>query len=229
MDAAPGRTAGDYYTQNNPRDRRGYPDRNDRRNNGNNSGRGVNRPSRERDAYAPPPSAAYTPTEGRYTNGRQAAPAVPARTVDISGLLWLGGGSGMSPAELLDNRTLQPIGRMNIDDVRRMGLRSGDLIVGQAEERGGRRIVVAVETLNGQPPEELRDRPLFESLTASFPDRRIRLEHSPQPVSARIIDLFAPLGFGSRALVVAPPKTGKTTLIREAAEVGARPAIPTPW
>ena len=213
-----GRTAGDYYTPNNPRDRRGYPDR-DRRNPGGNPGRGVNRPGRDRDAYANPTAPAYTPTDGgRYTNGRQPAPAVPARTVEISGLLWLGGGAGMSPAELLDNRTLQSIGRMNTDDVRRLGLRSGDLIIGQAEERGGKRIVVAVETLNGQPPEELRDRPQFESLTASFPDRRIRLEHAPQPVSVRIIDLFSPLGFGSRALVVAPPKTGKTTLIREAAE-----------
>jgi transcription termination factor Rho len=56
-------------------------------------------------------------------------------------------------------------------------------------------------------------------LTATFPERRIRLEQgSHPPVSTRLIDLFAPLGFGSRALVVAPPKTGKTTLIREAAE-----------
>ncbi len=214
---AGGRTAGDYYTPNTPRDRRGYSERGDRRNTGGNTGRGANRPGRDRDAFAPPAAPAYAPGEGRYTNGRQAAQAVAAR-VDVSGLLWLGGGSGMSPAELLDSRTLQPIGRVNMDDVRRLGLRSGDLIAGQAEERGGRRIVVAVETLNGQPPEDLRERPQFESLTASFPDRRIRLEHAPQPISVRIIDLFAPLGFGSRALVVAPPKTGKTTLIREAAE-----------
>ncbi|HKB49238.1 MAG TPA: transcription termination factor Rho, partial [Ktedonobacterales bacterium] len=166
--------------------------------------------------YAP----GYAPGagEGRYTNPRPAAPQPPARTVDVGGLLWLGGGPGMSPAELLDNRTLQPIARMIVDDVRRMGLRSGDIVVGRAEERGGRRIVVALETVNDVRPEELRERPQFESLTASFPDRRIRLEHGPQPVSVRIIDLFAPLGFGSRALVVAPPKTGKTTLIREAAE-----------
>ncbi len=217
----PGRTGGTDYYLPNPRDRRGYPDRTDRPDRRGIGGRPLNRPGRERDGYGAPGYApGYAPGagEGRYTNPRPAAPQPPARTVDVGGLLWLGGGPGMSPAELLDNRTLQPIARMIVDDVRRMGLRSGDIVVGRAEERGGRRIVVALETVNDVRPEELRERPQFESLTASFPDRRIRLEHGPQPVSVRIIDLFAPLGFGSRALVVAPPKTGKTTLIREAAE-----------
>ncbi len=161
------------------------------------------------------------PAEGRYapgTAGRPTATPTIVRTVDVSGILWLDGGRGMGPADLLDNRTLLPIARLNPEDARRMGLRSGDLVTARAEERGGRRVIVAVETVNGQRPEEMQGRPLFEQLTASFPDRRIRLEQGPQPVSSRIIDLFAPLGFGSRALIVAPPKTGKTTLIREAAE-----------
>jgi len=175
------------------------------------------RPGREQPGYGSgmyPPTQA--PAEGRYTQPQRPAPVV--RTVDVSGLLWLGGGSGMSAAEILDGRTLQPLARMNIEDVRRIGLRSGDIVSGRAEERAARRIVVAVDTVNGVRPDELRERPQFEQLTASFPDRRIRLEQGPQPVSVRIIDLFAPLGFGSRALIVAPPKTGKTTLIREAAE-----------
>ena len=187
---------------------------NDRR-----GGRGgfAGRPGREQPGYGPgmyPPAQA--PAEGRYGQPQRPAPVV--RTVEVSGLLWLGGGSGMSAAEILDGRTLQPLARMNTEDVRRMGLRSGDIVSGRAEERAARRIVVAVDTVNGVRPDELRDRPQFEQLTASFPDRRIRLEQGPQPISARIIDLFAPLGFGSRALIVAPPKTGKTTLIREAAE-----------
>src|SRR5579859_2698311 len=160
----------------------------------------------------------YSP-EGRYTAGvRQQTPASLVRTVDVSGILWMNGGQGLGPAEILDGRTLLPIARMNPEDARRMGLRSGDEVRGRAEERNGRRLVVAVDTVNDVRPEDMRERPLFEQLTASFPDRRIRLEQGPQPISSRIIDLFSPLGFGSRALIVAPPKTGKTTLIREAAE-----------
>jgi transcription termination factor Rho len=166
--------------------------------------------------HAPTPAA----PESRYGYGqRQPAPAIPARTVEVNGLLWLGGGQGMSPAELLDARNLTGVARVNPEDVRRYGLRSGDLVSGMAEERGGRRQVVHIERVNDAEPESQRDRPLFEQLTATFPERRIRLEQgSHPPVSTRLIDLFAPLGFGSRALVVAPPKTGKTTLIREAAE-----------
>ncbi|HEX8032830.1 MAG TPA: transcription termination factor Rho [Ktedonobacterales bacterium] len=156
--------------------------------------------------------------EGRYSDNRStlrpAGSTTMTRTVDVNGLLWISGGT----AEILDNRTLQPIARMATEDVRRLGLRSGDAISGRAEDRPGRRMLVELDTVNDQQPDAMRERPLFEQLTASFPDRRIRLEHGPQPVSVRIIDLFAPLGFGSRALVVAPPKTGKTTLIREAAE-----------
>jgi transcription termination factor Rho len=171
-------------------------------------------------AYAPPSQSGTpaVPAEGRYHPGRQGGPAPVVRTVDVSGILWLSGGAGVSPNDVLDGRTLQPIARMNPEDVRRLGLRSGDIVSGRAEERGARRLIVVVDTVNGVRPEEVRERPSFEALTASFPDRRIRLEQGPQPISARIIDLFAPLGFGSRALIVAPPKTGKTTLIREAAE-----------
>ncbi len=167
--------------------------------------------------YTPAPGMA--PAENRY-NPATRGPSAPAvvRTVEVSGVLWLGGGGGMSPAEVLDDRTLQPLARMNPEDARRMNLRSGDLVAGRAEERGGRRTLVALESVNDRRPEEATGRPQFEQLTASFPDRRIHLEQGPLPVSARIIDLFAPLGFGSRALIVAPPKTGKTTLIREAAE-----------
>jgi transcription termination factor Rho len=160
--------------------------------------------------------------EGRYnpTYGQRSIGATPgARTVDVTGVFWAGGGQGLSPAELLDGRNLQPIARFNPEEARRMGLRSGDLVQARAEERGGRRTVVGLESVNGVAPERLMERPVFEQLTATFPDRRIRLEQGTRaPLSTRIMDLFSPLGFGSRALIVAPPKTGKTTLIREAAE-----------
>jgi transcription termination factor Rho len=159
---------------------------------------------------------AYPSTTPGAPSQRQ--PQTPARVVEVGGIFWAGGGQGLSQFELLDDRTLQSVARFNPEDARRMGLRSGDIVRGSAEERGGRRIVVAVETVNDAAPEHLQERRVFEQLTATFPTRRIRLEQGPRPLSIRIIDLFSPLGFGSRALIVAPPKTGKTTLIREAAE-----------
>ncbi|HEY7091937.1 MAG TPA: hypothetical protein VH393_02075, partial [Ktedonobacterales bacterium] len=153
-----------------------------------------------------------------YPSTNQRQPQTPARVVEVKGIFWAGGGQGLSQAELLDERTLQSIARFNPEDARRMGLRSGDIVSGTAEERGGRRTVVSLEAVNDAAIENLQERRLFEQLTATFPTRRIRLEQGPRPVSVRIIDLFSPLGFGSRALIVAPPKTGKTTLIREAAE-----------
>jgi len=165
-----------------------------------------------------PPSPSGAEGRGYGYPQRPVAAAVPARTVDVEGVLWLGGGQGMSPAELLDPRTLLPTARLNPEDARRMNLRSGDLLRGRAEERGNRRVIVAVESVDGVEMERIGERRTFENLTATFPTRRIQLEQGAQPISARIIDLFAPMGFRSRALVVAPPKTGKTTLIREAAE-----------
>jgi transcription termination factor Rho len=187
-----------------PSDRRGTPDQR-----GTQRGRG-------------PYTTTQGQQEGRYGGytSRTPTPAAPARTVEVRGVLWLGGGHGMSQAELLDPRNLLQIARVNLEEVRRLALRSGDLLEARAaEDRAGRRMVVGVDSVNGLAPDQLPGRPLFEQLTATFPERRIRLEQGERPpVSTRLIDLFAPLGFGSRALVVAPPKTGKTTLIREAAE-----------
>ena len=169
--------------------------------------------AREQSAYPP---VTYMPAAEAEGQLPEAHPG--AQTAEIAGIVWLNGGAGLTQGEILDARTLKSIARINPEEARRIGLRSGDLIAGRAEERAGRSVVVTVESINGEQPANPHDRPVFEQLTASFPDRRIKLEQGPQPVSARIIDLFAPLGFGSRALIVAPPKTGKTTLIREAAE-----------
>jgi transcription termination factor Rho len=147
---------------------------------------------------------------------RSSGSTVAAHTLEVTGILWQSG--SYASAELLYGRTLLPLARVNAEEIRRIGLRQGDMLTARVEERGGRRYVVAIDSVNDQRPETAFERPMFDKLTASFPERRIRLEHGAQPISVRIIDLFAPLGFGSRALVVAPPKTGKTTLMREAAE-----------
>ena len=78
--------------------------------------------------------------------------------------------------------------------------------------------VVKVLKINGRNPEEIRDRVPFESLTPLFPQEKFKLTGHPQEtLSTRIIDLFTPIGKGQRGLIVAQPKTGKTTLLKEIA------------
>lgn len=71
--------------------------------------------------------------------------------------------------------------------------------------------------MNGKPAAEARRIVHFENLTPLFPDRRIRLETSPDEVSMRVMDIFTPIGFGQRGLIVAPPRTGKTVLMQKVA------------
>ncbi|PRY80949.1 transcription termination factor Rho [Alkalibacterium olivapovliticus] len=102
----------------------------------------------------------------------------------------------------------------------RFGLRNGDKVTGTARPpKDGERYngLMNVKLVNGKNPEEARERPHFPALTPLYPDRRINLESSEKELSARIIDLIAPIGFGQRGLIVAPPKVGKTTLLKEIA------------
>ncbi len=96
------------------------------------------------------------------------------------------------------------------------GLRPGDQARVLVEERRGRPHVEDVISVSGLSPEAAAQRPRFDSLTAVHPERPLRLERKGS-ITARVLDLFAPLGFGSRVLVVSPPKAGKTTILREIA------------
>lgn len=104
--------------------------------------------------------------------------------------------------------------------IKRFGLRNGDKVSGRArppkptERYYG---LMHVSKVNGKNPEEAKERPHFPALTPLYPDRKIRLETSASQISARIIDLVSPIGFGQRGLVVAPPKAGKTSLLKEIA------------
>jgi len=102
--------------------------------------------------------------------------------------------------------------------VRRFGLRAGDLVGGQAREpKENERYwgLLKVEKLNGRDAEEAPARPEFDQLTAIHPEEQLILETTPETVSTRIIDLFAPIGKGQRGLIVAAPKAGKTWLLRD--------------
>ncbi len=105
--------------------------------------------------------------------------------------------------------------------IRQYALRSGDYIVGRAQppkENARYGTLVRVETVNDQDPETAKNRPRFDELIPQFPDRQIRLETTPDELSTRVIDLLAPIGRGQRGLIVAPPKAGKTTLLKKIAK-----------
>ena len=78
-------------------------------------------------------------------------------------------------------------------------------------------VYLHVELVNGEDPEIAKERVHFPGLTALYPDRHIKLETEPDKLSTRIMDLVAPVGYGQRGLIVAPPKAGKTLLIKEIA------------
>ena len=104
--------------------------------------------------------------------------------------------------------------------IRRFLLRNGDMVEGQARApKDNERYygLLKVEKVDNNPAEEMASRPKFEDLTPLYPNKQLKLETSQQPLSTRIIDLVAPIGFGQRGLIVSPPKAGKTTILKELA------------
>ncbi len=104
--------------------------------------------------------------------------------------------------------------------LRRYDLRSGDLVIGhvrpprESERHYG---LLKVESINGLTPDEARKRVRFEALTPIFPNYRLNLEHDPKNLATRMINLIAPIGGGQRAMIVSPPKAGKTTILKDIA------------
>jgi transcription termination factor Rho len=107
--------------------------------------------------------------------------------------------------------------------VKQHGLRRGDALVGavrqprdgQPRDGGVRqRPLARLETVNGSAPEQARNRPEFGALTPLYPQERLRLETEPHILTTRVIDLVMPLGKGQRALIVSPPKAGKTMVLQ---------------
>lgn len=102
--------------------------------------------------------------------------------------------------------------------IRRFNLKTGDLIIGNIrvpKDNEKFRALLYVQSVNGDSPANASRRPNFEDLTPIFPDERIRLETDSSQYSTRLIDFVAPIGKGQRGMIVAPPKAGKTTLLKK--------------
>jgi len=105
--------------------------------------------------------------------------------------------------------------------IKKGGLRKGDYIIAEAKQQTENRPagVINILTVNGKPPESALNRPYFDNLTPIYPDHRFRLEipNQKNDYAIRAIDLVAPIGKGQRAMIVSPPKAGKTTLLKKIA------------
>jgi len=159
---------------------------------------------------------------GRDRNRNQDAEQVQAEPVDVEGIVDLRdegygflrvGGYLPTPEDAY----------IAIKQVRQFGLRKGDVLTGRsraANRNEKNPALVQIDTVNGHPVADGQEppaRPAFEDLTPVFPTEPLRLEGAedgPEGVTARLVDLLAPLGKGQRGLVVAPPGSGKTTLVK---------------
>ncbi len=104
--------------------------------------------------------------------------------------------------------------------IRRFDLRTGDTVSGQVRPpKEGERYfaLLKVEAVNFENPELVRDKILFDNLTPLFPNKRIKLETTPDELNMRVMDLVTPIGKGQRGLIVAPPRTGKTIILQKIA------------
>ena len=109
---------------------------------------------------------------------------------------------------------------VSMQQVRRYGLRKGDVVTGAVREprEGERRekfnALIRLDTINGMEPDEAKDRIEFNKLVPLYPQDRLRLETEPNILTTRVIDLIAPIGKGQRGLIVSPPKAGKTMVLQ---------------
>ncbi|WP_369693135.1 transcription termination factor Rho [Acetomicrobium mobile] len=151
--------------------------------------------------------------------------AILARQADKLGLRFSGGTLEILPEGygFLRHAGLLPSDHdiyVSASQIRRFDLRNGDVVWGLVrppKDQEHYDALLRVEMVNFSDPEMSRQRPYFERLTPIFPNERLKLETRPEILSTRLIDLFAPIGKGQRALIVSPPKAGKTTLLKEIA------------
>ncbi|MGI5251034.1 transcription termination factor Rho [Actinacidiphila glaucinigra] len=164
------------------------------------------------------PSATTAANAIGKTGTTTAPPAPRERLVAVAGILDVEGGRGfLRTAGYAHGPHDVPVPP---EVIRRYGLRKGDVVEGVATA-GRSRALVRAEQVCGKAADQARGRRHFADLTPLHPSERLRLECSKGGLTTRVVDLLAPVGKGQRGLIVAPPKAGKTMLLRRLADAVA--------
>jgi transcription termination factor Rho len=141
-------------------------------------------------------------------------------TIAIKGVLEILQDYGVIRQDEKSNADLPKDVYISQSQIRRFNLRKSDILTGHSRppKEGERYLsLLRLDTVNGLSPEEARKRPQFSHLTPIFPKEWLKLETKQEILSTRLIDLISPIGKGQRAMIVAPPKAGKTWLLKDIA------------
>ena len=138
----------------------------------------------------------------------------------VEGVLDINNAEGFGFLRPINYSTSQEDIYISSSQIRRFALRNGDLVSGPARPpRTGEKFngLMQVGAVNGKDPEEAKERDHFPGLTPLYPEKQMQLETTTGRIASRMLDLICPIGFGQRGLIVAPPKAGKTSLLKEIA------------
>ncbi len=138
----------------------------------------------------------------------------------VEGVLDINNAEGFGFLRPINYSTSQEDIYISSSQIRRFALRNGDLVAGPARPpRTGEKFngLMQVGAVNGKDPEEAKERDHFPGLTPLYPEKQMQLETTTGRIASRMLDLICPIGFGQRGLIVAPPKAGKTSLLKEIA------------
>ena len=138
----------------------------------------------------------------------------------VEGVLDINNAEGYGFLRPINYSTSQEDIYISSSQIRKFALRNGDLVSGPARPpRTGEKFngLMQVGAVNGKDPEEAKERDHFPGLTPLYPEQQMQLETTTGRIASRMLDLICPIGFGQRGLIVAPPKAGKTSLLKEIA------------
>ena len=138
----------------------------------------------------------------------------------VEGVLDINNAEGYGFLRPINYSTSQEDIYISSSQIRKFALRNGDLVAGPARPpRTGEKFngLMQVGAVNGKDPEEAKERDHFPGLTPLYPEKQMHLETTTGRIASRVLDLICPIGFGQRGLIVAPPKAGKTSLLKEIA------------
>ena len=162
------------------------------------------------------------PVNGVGSNGSEQSNSsyFTGETIKVEGILERLPDYGILRQEEKSDDALPQDVYISPSQIKRFALRVGDKVTGLArppKEAERYLSLLKVEKVDDMTPEEARNRPHFSKLTPIFPDEWMKLETTPEILSTRLIDLVSPIGKGQRAMIVAPPKAGKTWLLKDIA------------